>query len=290
MRPVENNGTIPTVDGAASGNLKLALTLPVQALNGGLFISRGVGAHPERVIDSFEIIFVRDGVLHIQEEERAFRLQRGQSLLLFPGRRHLGTAAYPANLSFYWLHFKLRAAPTCEPLAVNVPQHAFVARPDHLTSLFHRFLDDQETGALTPPEADLLVLQTLLEIARSPSAAPEGSSAGALLASRAEIMLRQHFHENLSASHIARALSCNPDYLGRVFRAFYGHSLTEALLRLRVRHAKKLLLDADLSTEDIASRCGFRDAGYFRRVFKRFEGVTPGSFRRINARRHVITS
>ncbi|WP_420594076.1 AraC family transcriptional regulator [Deinococcus sp.] len=298
MRAVEKNGTIPTSGGQA---LSLGLALPVEARNAGLFISRGVGTHPDRVIDTFELIFVREGVLHIQEEAfaeketqretQAFRLSRGQSLLLFPGRRHFGTAAYPANLSFYWLHFRLRPQADAGQAGflVDVPRHASVARPEQLTGLFHRFLSEQEAGTLLVAEANLLVIQLLLEMARSVAAPPERSSAGAVLAGRAEIRIRQQFHQDLSASRLAEELGCNPDYLGRVFRQVYGHTLTEALLRCRVRHAKHLLQEAELSVASVAAQCGFHEPGYFRRMFKRYEGVTPGVYRRLNGRRHVIT-
>jgi hypothetical protein len=39
-------------------NLNLCFNLPITAKNAGLFISRGKGEHPDRVIDSFELIFV----------------------------------------------------------------------------------------------------------------------------------------------------------------------------------------------------------------------------------------
>ena len=38
--------------------LELSMTLPIKVQNGGLFISRGVGRHPARRLESWEIIFV----------------------------------------------------------------------------------------------------------------------------------------------------------------------------------------------------------------------------------------
>ena len=288
---MEKNETIPTPQGMAGENvLEFSLSVPVRAHNAGIFISRGVGSHPDRVLSSYELIYVRDGVLHLQEEEQVFQLTRGQTLLLLPGRHHFGIAAYPPNLSFYWLHFGVLPQRGWDgALPVQVPQHAMVARPDHLASLFHRYLDDQETGALQPLEADLLLMQMLLEVTRSQAATQMGQLGGALLASRAETMIRQRFHENLSTSSIARALLCNPDYLGRVFRQLYGHTLTEALLRCRVQHAKQRLLASGDSVEAIAAQCGFHETGYFRRIFRRFEGMPPSRYRRLYARRHVTT-
>ena len=58
------------------------------AANAGLFSARGAGIHPDRIIDSYELIFVRSGGLAMEEAGRALRVQPNQTLLLWPGRRH----------------------------------------------------------------------------------------------------------------------------------------------------------------------------------------------------------
>ncbi|PDV65338.1 AraC family transcriptional regulator, partial [Escherichia coli] len=89
--------------------LELSMTLPIKVQNGGLFISRGVGRHSARRLESWEIIFVEKGRLTIQEEERIFLVDAGESLLLWPNRQHVGVEDFPADLKFYWLHFEVKA-------------------------------------------------------------------------------------------------------------------------------------------------------------------------------------
>lgn len=62
--------------------LELSMTLPIKVQNGGLFISRGVGRHPARRLESWEIIFVEKGRLTIQEEERIFLVDAGEFITL----------------------------------------------------------------------------------------------------------------------------------------------------------------------------------------------------------------
>jgi AraC-like DNA-binding protein len=258
----------------------------------GLFVSRGEASHPIRTIDSHELIFVREGTLGMFEAERRFSLHAGQTLLLFPGREHGGAEPYPKDLRFYWVHFQLenggrRRSDTRD--TVTVPQVASVARPDRLAELFHRYLDDQESAALTPLSGRLLIMQMMCEAAMTPAAPGEAPSAGALLASRADQYVRHRFHEPLTTALVARRLRCNPDYLGRAFRAAYGKTLTHLIHERRVHHARKLLLESNLNVGEISRECGFDDAGYFRRVFKRQEGMTPLAYRRLYARAHVNT-
>ncbi|KTT43687.1 hypothetical protein SB11R_22985, partial [Pseudomonas oryzihabitans] len=109
--------------------LQLNFTSPLRVQNGGHFISRGVGRHPRRILESYELIYVDRGVLSLREEDAEFVLGAGEALLLQPGRLHEGLGDFDPELSFYWLHFELAAAPTTgEPLAV--PQRSQVQAPE----------------------------------------------------------------------------------------------------------------------------------------------------------------
>jgi AraC-like DNA-binding protein len=54
--------------------------------------------------------------------------------------------------------------------------------------------------------------------------------------------------------------------------------------RVRLRSAKRHLLDPEKKIIDVANEVGFRDAGHFSRMFRRLTGITPKQYRK-NARR-----
>jgi len=267
------------------------VTRPIHAENGGLCISRGQGIHPDRVIDSFELIYVREGVLSIAEEDRPFDVSAGQSLILWPERRHCGTVGYDRKLSYYWLHFRVVDPHLLEECLSVIPQHSTVRRPDHLTDLFRRFLEDQETRELTSLSADLIILLMLNELSSSHPHEREESHkpAGRVLASRAEAFIATHFEQSISTSVVADHTGCNADYLSRVFQQTFGTTITEAILRRRMKKARALLRDTDIYLEQVAQQCGIEDVTYFRRIFKRETGMTPIAFRKMYARLHVNT-
>ena len=261
--------------------------------------SRGRGRHGEREIDTFVLLFVREGTLHMEEAGREFTVGAGQSLLLWPQRHHKGLADYPEDLQFFWLHFDLappQGATQVESdgnnvdstaVLLNVPQYTTVARPDFVTELFRRYLDDQESGRLQPLSASLLVWLILCEIADARPALEARASTS--LAGRAYAHLRTHFHERITAHHVARALGCNPQYLSRAYQQTYGQTLTATLRRMRLHHARSLLLHSNANVSEIARQCGFEDVAYFHRVFKAHEGMTPLNFRLLHARLKVNT-
>src|ERR1700737_1510433 len=129
--------------------LRLSGASKFEACNGGLFVSPAQGIHPERIIDSYELILVRTGTLVLGEETTVFALEQGDTLILWPGRVHRGVAPYASNTSFYWVHFYLVAmVPDPADEGSSIPQHCRLPEPLRLTELFLRFLDDQERHRL----------------------------------------------------------------------------------------------------------------------------------------------
>ena len=57
--------------------------------------------HPRRTQDSYELISVIRGELHIQSGAHSYHLAPGQFVFLFPGECHFGTQPSDKELSFY---------------------------------------------------------------------------------------------------------------------------------------------------------------------------------------------
>jgi AraC-like DNA-binding protein len=278
--------------------LDIQCEFPVRAHNAGLFISRGVGTHPTRVIDSHEILFVDTGSLSLWEEDRHFDIGAGESLLLVPGRRHGGAADYSPDLRFYWMHFDVSPSGDISEnttrngcIEVHLPQHARVSRADRLTELFRMFLDDQETGGLEQTTADLLLCLILSEIAKPSPATGDHVLRSTAIAEKARQHIKTHFHESLTTSTISRAIEINSDYLERIYKRSFNQTIIQAVHHYRIRYSRQLLLDEThyRNIDQIASRCGYTDSGYFRRVFKKHVGMTPKAFQKLHARVHVNT-
>lgn len=263
--------------------------------NGGYFSSRGRGMHPRRVIQSYELIFVNRGEMHIREMDTDFVVRAGQTLILWPGRLHEGTRPFPPDLGFYWIHFELRPAPCSGSRkkgagVLRVPQFATLERPSRMEEVFRRYLEDQEAGRAGCMQNSLYMLWMLAEISdRAPAPKEQTTTELPRFATRIDQYIKTHFHEQIRTATVAKTLQSNPDYLGRVYARAYGISVTEAIQQYRLKHARSLLLDSDARISEIAYDCGFSDEGYFRRVFRRAEGMTPSEYRELHGRMHVNT-
>lgn len=265
--------------------LHLPFSAGARVVSAGLFVCPGYGIHPDRVIDSHEIIFVRSGRLGIAEGGREYTLGAGEALWLRPGVRHHGTFPHEPDLSFYWAHFYLRGR-AGKVGGVSVGQHVRPARPERVAEWFHRLLEMMEAGAPTP-EADLLLLLLAHELARTKT--PEKPDAGEVLAARAERFIATRFSHSIHAGDVAVAMGCHPDYLGRVFRRARGCTVSEAIHRRQLQEARWRLREGGPSIEEVALACGFRDARYFRKLFAKEQGMSPRDYRRLHARIFVNT-
>jgi hypothetical protein len=71
----------------------------------------------------------------------------------------------------------------------------------------------------------------------------------------------------------------NYDSLRHGFRQVFGCSPRRMLLRLRMQHAKNLLLDSPLSIKEVAARCGYARQHEFTRAFRQHFGRAPSQWR-----------
>ena len=63
------------------------------------------------------------------------------------------------------------------------------------------------------------------------------------------------------------------------FHALTGLAPSAYILSLRLQKATDMLYTTEYSMEEIAKECGFCDANYLIKAFKRKYGITPGKFR-----------
>jgi AraC-like DNA-binding protein len=271
--------------------------MPISAGICGQFVSRGQGRHVRRVPDDYELIFVTRGLLELQTGPKRFAITAGETLLLMPHVEHWGTAEYASDLSYFFIHFRLNTArsigapeareKSSEDLTTFVPDHCVVERPDYLTELFRRYIDDQTGSYYDALSRNLLLWQMLNEA--HPRDASRQDPGPLVLASLADNYIQTNFHQRLSTAVVAEHLGCNPRYLSRVYHQAFGQTLTETIHRKRITQACHMLLNSEMRVNEIARSCGMEDVSYFLQIFKRHRGMTAIAFRRLHARNFVST-
>lgn len=96
-------------------------------------------------------------------------------------------------------------------------------------------------------------------------------------------ILRDYSRTDFSPDQVIRRMPFHYDYLRKRFKQETGQSPLEYLTALRMEQAGKLLgarRETGHTIARIARMCGYEDALYFSRVFKKHYGCTPTAFSR----------
>lgn len=91
--------------------------------------------------------------------------------------------------------------------------------------------------------------------------------------------IKEHLSEKISREQLADLVYLHPDYLTHVFKEKTGLSLSAWILKERLNQSRNLLRNTNKSISVIALDCGFSDASYFTRIFRRETGISPRQYR-----------
>lgn len=84
---------------------------------------------------------------------------------------------------------------------------------------------------------------------------------------------------NLRLEEVALFVERNPSYLSHLIMSRTGKSFSEALSGIRMKEAKRLLIETRKPVKEISLLVGYQNPNYFSSSFKEMEGVTPRDFR-----------
>jgi len=89
-----------------------------------------------------------------------------------------------------------------------------------------------------------------------------------------------HYDSNESQEELAKRFFVSKSYLCRIFKEVTGFTLNEYQNLARIKAARQLLTNTDLSVTEIAGQVGFESITYFERVFKKLTGERPLQYRK----------
>ncbi|MDR6550534.1 helix-turn-helix domain-containing protein [Paenibacillus qinlingensis] len=95
--------------------------------------------------------------------------------------------------------------------------------------------------------------------------------------------IHAHFNEDISLSDIAEQFNLSLGYISLLFKKFTGENFKEYLNQYRVSKAKEYLKAEEVySINDVAGKVGCNNVNTFIRIFKKYEGVSPGQYAKRN--------
>lgn len=93
-------------------------------------------------------------------------------------------------------------------------------------------------------------------------------------------LLNERVEGNLSIAELCRTVGYSRAYIFKEFKAKTGKSIMTYYTALKIKRAKQLLRERELSVHEIAEKLGFDTANYFSKVFRAHTGQTPTAYQK----------
>lgn len=92
--------------------------------------------------------------------------------------------------------------------------------------------------------------------------------------------LAENVNGRVSIDDICRRMNYTRSYIFRQFKRVTGQSIMAYFTSLKIKEAKRLLRQTDMSVTEIAEALSFDTPNYFTKTFKRIVGSTPMQYRK----------
>ncbi len=92
--------------------------------------------------------------------------------------------------------------------------------------------------------------------------------------------LNNHIEASVKIDEIAQTFNYSPSYICSIFKKSTGYSINHFFNLKKMQKACEYLNYTNLNVKEISYKMGYRDPFYFSRVFKKYIGVSPKTYRK----------
>ena len=257
---------------------------------GATYASRG------ETHDFWEMVYVDEGEIGLQGGEVMHRVAAGELILHKPNEFHRVEADGIHEAKVFIVTFE------CHSNAMRFFYDKVLALPVELKSLMRLLMAECDESfhvssyPLKPkehrPVGGLQLIQNYLECifirlmrvgAQSKEAAEHfyhsREKLERRLAGDVTSYLEAHVEERLSLDTLGEEFHFGVSTLCNIYKKVTGQTIMHSFLLLKIEEAKRLLREDGLSIAEISAHLGFETPQYFSRIFRRYVGMPPKSFR-----------
>lgn len=230
------------------------------------------------------IHFVLSGRGKLQCAQGEFEIGPGQGFLILPEEITYYQADKDTPWHYAWFGYRGKYAQTITAAAGLDAQHRIFTASDALSAW--QILQDMRADARELRLNQLAAAGGLMRFIAhiAPQTDPQSTiSAAKSYCDKALWYLEGNYERAISIQETADFVGLSRSHLYRLMIAECGRTPKEALLHIRMRHARRLLRETTLSLEEIARLIGLQTGAQFGAAFRQMHHITPGQYRKENS-------
>ncbi len=236
-----------------------------------------------------ELAFVMSGHGQYKIDDRIYKIEEGDLLVLNPGVYHQGLVSdpeHPATEFFIGLSdFNLEGMrPNCielDTMPIYKCSPELKQRLNRLCVAMEAERDAGNTGRYYMMQSYLI--QYVLYILRDVQETSQPSSRCSFesvnkneIVGQIMLYFEEHYAEKISLDIISENMYVSPFYISKIFKTVTGDTPIRYLINVRLDKAKELLAThPELSVHEVAEMVGYDDAYHFSKLFKKRFGSSP---------------
>ncbi|MFZ3589180.1 helix-turn-helix transcriptional regulator [Bacillus sp. DJP31] len=269
-------------------------------IKGGEAIFAKGKRHFKRTYSVFDLLYVKKGTLFISESKQQFEVKNGEYLILVPGLEHYGHKGCEEETEYIWLHFivhgeyeKVQITELEWPnLSITegtfekpaqfmfyIPQYHSFNQRELMEQLLQQLV---KVGNEHTPDSQLqqqnIFQDFMLQLQKQAMQIPTATEK---VCEEALKYIRENYQKSIKMSDMSSHLHFHPDYITRCVQKTIGISAIQYLYQYRISQAKSRLSTTNDKVTSICREVGIEDQGYFSKLFRKLEGMSPVEYRRI---------
>ena len=234
-----------------------------------------------RVLHEYQLNYITNGDGILETKKGKYRVEEGSVIILYPGIWHRFRPS-KNGWNEHYVGFN-------GEFAAKMFQHDFFVNKEPMVKIgfnedFLRFfielqqLVQNEKPGYQQMCSGLVVtmLSSILSIKKNENFS--GKEIEKII-QKACMIIRENLDSNLNMEKVAQNLNVGYSNFRKMFKKYTGISPAQYSLSLRIRQAKDLLNNTDLSVKEISYQVGFNSIDYFSRVFKSKTGKNPTEYK-----------
>lgn len=233
-----------------------------------------------KTLDSFLWVYVSDGAGNLLVNNQKYTLNTGNLAII----NCIDGYTLQANFQgwkIYWIHMNGKMMKNLYKIILDETKNTPVFKLNGLVNINTIWEDIYNTIVSDNKIKELLINEQLYHMINQILQLKANSlnNGNKEKVQQVRTFLEENFTKQISLDQLEKMFYINKFYLTRIYKETYQQTINQTITQLRITKAKELLRYSKLSMTEITTSCGFQDASYFSKVFKKIEGESPQKYR-----------